>query len=199
MKKTVRHLRHLAESVLPLLFWVFLIFGFDSPDIAVLTITAAIIHELGHISALTLSCRSAELRSHLSGFRIKASLSGYKEDILLLAAGPAANIAVFVILSPFLGPGRGYIAQIGFVNLLSAISNLLPIEGYDGYGILRCIASSKNSSLGLQALYICSFCFSVLFTLVSLYLMLRYGGGYWIFAVFFITLLGKIEKLFSKK
>lgn len=198
MKKVLLPIRHLAESLLPMLFWVFLIFGFDSPDIAILTITGAIIHELGHISALMLCGRSATLRSHLSGFRIKAAIYGYREQILVLAAGPLANIAVFILLIPFWGVGNGYVGTVGLVNLLSALSNLLPVEGYDGYGILYNIASAKNSTFALRALFISSFAFSILFTLFSLYLILRYGSGYWIFAVFFAVLLGKIKKLFSK-
>ena len=198
MKKILLSARHLAESVLPLLFWVFLIFGFDSPDIAVLTIAAAIIHELGHISALLLLGRSATLRSHLSGFRIKAAMSGYREELIVLAAGPLANIAVFIILLPFFGSGNGYIGTVALVNLLSAVSNLLPVEGYDGYGMLYSVASSKNSTFALRILFILSFAFSLLFTLLSLYLILRYGSGYWIFAVFFAALLGKIKKLFPK-
>ena len=43
---------HLFEEVLTVLFWVLLIFGFDSPKIAVYTIISAFLHECGHLAAL---------------------------------------------------------------------------------------------------------------------------------------------------
>ena len=101
MKKIILTMRHLADTVLPLLFWVLLIFGFDTPDIAILTISAALIHELGHLAAIHLFCGSAKMRGHLSGFRIKTSSATYSQHALVLAAGPMANIALFLMLMPF--------------------------------------------------------------------------------------------------
>ena len=192
-------IRYLADSVLPLLFWVLLIFGFDTPDVAVLTIIAAIIHEGGHMLALGATKRSARLRSHLSGFRIRARGASYAEELIALAAGPLANLAVFLVTLPFFGSGDGYAELVGYLNLLSALSNLMPIEGYDGFGILRTLASIGEWRGAERALYGISFVITLLFTLFSLYLMLRYGGGYWIFGVFFITMIAKIKKLLPRE
>lgn len=192
--KLLRPVKWLAETLFPLIFWVLLIFGFDSPDVAVLTIIAALIHELGHICAIALTRRAAVMRSHVSGFRIRCSASGYRDEILTLAAGPLANIMVFFLALPFFGVANGYIMLLGYINLLSGMSNLLPVEGYDGYGILHSIASALNSHTFLRILYGFSFFLSILLTFLSLYLILRFGSGYWIFGIFFITLTGKIRK-----
>ena len=39
-------------EVLSVVFWVLVIFGFDLPYVAVLTIAAALIHELAHLTAI---------------------------------------------------------------------------------------------------------------------------------------------------
>ena len=195
LKRSLSAARYIAESVLPLLFWVILIFGFDTPDIAILTILAALIHELGHLLAASLTKRGGVLRSHLSGFRIGVTMGSYTDQIILLAAGPLVNLAVFLLTLPHSGLANGYFLMIGYINLLSALSNLLPIEGYDGYGILMTLAEAKNSHRAFRLLCIASFTLTLSLTLISLYIMLRYGGGYWIFGVFFVTLLTKIKKL----
>ena len=122
-------------------------------------------------------------------------MGGYAEQILLLAAGPLVNLAVFLLTLPLSGLANGYFLMIGYINLLSALSNLLPIEGYDGYGILMTLAEAKDSHISFRLLCISSFTLTLSLTLISLYIMLRYGGGYWIFGVFFVTLLTKIKKL----
>ena len=195
LKSSLSTIRYITESLLPLLFWVMLIFGFDTPDIAILTILSALMHELGHLAAAGLARRRGALRGHLTGFRIRLSSCGYIEEILVLAAGPLVNIAIFILALPLSHLADGYFMLIGSLNLLSAVSNLLPIEGYDGYGMLRVAAEWRNSQVTLRVLEQISFTLTLSFTLTSLYIMLRYGGGYWIFGVFFATLLAKIKKL----
>ena len=48
----IKILKTLSESILPIFFWVLMIFGMDVPYIAILTIIAAVIHEIGHIEAI---------------------------------------------------------------------------------------------------------------------------------------------------
>lgn len=187
----------LANDILPLFFWTFLIFGFDSPDIAILTILSAAVHEIGHI--IGGACAdSLCVRSHISGFRIKLGAFGYLRDIAVLLGGPIANLAVFLICLPLDGIFGGYISTVGYVNLMTAISNLLPIEGYDGYGVIRKFLERQESARGLSILGWVSFFFSAALTLLSLYLLLKYGEGYWIFGVFFISTVGKIRQLVKR-
>ncbi len=191
-----RAARYLAEGILPLLFWVAVIFGFDAPHIATMTILSALIHELGHIAFVILfSDSGGKVSAHISGFRIKTAGGGYIADILILLGGVISNILVFLILLPFNGVAGGYPRLFGFLNLLTAISNLLPVEGYDGYGVLEKIISMFELFTLLRLLEFLSFLISILFTFVSLYLLLRYGEGYWIFGMFFTILMRKLSRM----
>ncbi len=200
MRNSVRYyvlriLKFLAEDILPPIFWVLLIFGFDTPDVAVLTILAALLHELGHMAVIAAMKRGWRLGGHVSGFRIHARGGGYLNDIISRAAGPATNLAVFLLTIPFSGLASGYVSLVGYINLITALSNLLPIEGYDGYGIIKALLMVTECQCGVRVLERVSFSLSVILTFLSLYLLLRYGTGYWIFGIFFIGSITKIKQL----
>lgn len=192
----LRILALFANSVLPMLFWILLIFGFDVPYIAILTIICALIHELGHILAISYMSSDSEIPSgHLSGFRIRRqSTLGYRKEIIILAMGPLFNIAVFLLTLLFEGALSGYVRIFGILNLATAISNLLPVEGYDGYGILSEIFMSRGNYRMLKRLEAFSFLFSITVTFFSLYLIDKFGSGYWIFGIFFAIMLTKLIK-----
>lgn len=184
----------LCGSVLPIVFWVSMIFGFDLTYIAVLTLTAAAIHELGHYTAIFIfSKKGDDLYVKPSGFRIKRSESlSYKKEILILLFGPFANILFFIlsiISTRFFGD---YIRTFGYINLATGISNLLPLEGYDGYGALKELFASHYRGDLISRLEILSFIFSIFLTFISLYLIDRLGEGYWIFGIFFCAMLSKL-------
>ncbi len=188
--------RYLAEGVLPLLFWILLIFGFDSPDVAVLTIISALVHEAGHLIAIAVSGRSLRgMMPHISGFRIRAVGGGYYREIFTLFAGPLMNLLICAVLSPFREALEGYIGLIADINLVTALSNLMPIEGYDGYGIIERILCLRGLDSLLSALGLLSFAVSAMLCFISLYFLMRYGEGYWIFGIFFVIVVSKISKL----
>ena len=93
-----------------------------------------------------------------------------------------------------ISPPDEYRKLFGEINLLTAISNLMPIEGYDGYRVLCELgASVGNFSLASVMRYL-SLLFSIVVVFFSLYLLLRLGVGYWLFAVFFTSLISKIAE-----
>lgn len=189
----------LLERSLLLVFWVLLIFGFDLPYTAILTILAALIHELGHVFCLMRTKSSCNLlpKPNVSGFRIKIPEMSYQKELLCALYGPLANLAVALLcllpLSPKLTP---YLHTFATLNIMTMISNLLPIEEYDGYKILgsvlsltvRCEATAQN------VLYMTSLIFSAVMCFLSLYVMLKLGEGYWIFAVFFTVMIRMVIK-----
>ncbi len=199
MKKLTRYrlkeaLELLSGSILPMLFWLTLIFGFDAPYVAILTVICAVIHEVGHyIAILMLSSKASRLRGHISGFRIKLNTKlTYKNEILILIAGPASNIAIFLILIPFSCNIGEYLRLFSFLNLVTGISNLLPVEGYDGYEALYSLFQAIGNEGLIRRLNEFSFLFSSCATFFSLYLIDRFGEGYWIFGLFFVTTLSKL-------
>ena len=123
---------------------------------------------------------------------------GYAKEIATLAAGPILNLVIFIACSLLSNTPESYVATFGYVNLLTAISNLLPIEGYDGYGILNKAFEVFNLPNAVRVLLCVSFSLTVLLTFSSLYLLLTYGEGYWMFGMFFLLLVGKIRE-FTKQ
>lgn len=201
MKNSTRYgiieaLELLSGSVLPIIFWVSLIFGFDTPYVAILTLISAVWHELGHCFAIALIGNGAgSMRGHASGFRIKRETRlSYAKEIGILLAGPGVNIALFLATLPFGNALGGYLKIFGALNLATGISNLIPIEGYDGYGALNELFSCYGKEELMRMLEAFSFCFSTVITFVALYFIERFGEGYWIFGLFFFTMLSKLFK-----
>ena len=195
-KRLVKIIRLFGETVLPLVFWVSIIFGFDTPDVAILTILSAILHEIGHLlPTLVMKSRIKSVEAHISGFRIKQGGEGYWSDIIELVGGPLANALVFLLTLPFSGALGGYIGLVGSVNLVTALSSLIPIEGYDGYGIIKKLLELTGVTALIKPLFYLSFILTTAVTFLALYLLLKFGEGYWIFGVFFTILLSKIWRL----
>ena len=178
----------------PILFWISLIFSFDSPQIATLTIIAIAIHEVGHIATIFLFGEKIEgFRAVLSGLRIRNSTASYGEEFTVYLAGPLAN-AIAALLGRIILPDV-YASAFITVNTATCISNLLPIEGYDGYGLLRCALTHREQTRFAYALLdAVSMFFTATLLVLSLYLLDRYGEGYWLFFMFFFSTLKKISQ-----
>lgn len=199
MRKQMRRhilsiLELLSNSILPILFWTSLIFGFDTPYIAILTIICAILHEIGHyLLIIVFSNRHSALKPHTSGFRIKrAERLSYEKEIAILIGGPMVNLILAALTLPFGALAHGYIRTFGFINLITGISNLLPFEGYDGYGAIKELLLLNGKTDSVKRLAEFSFILSVVIIFLSLYFIERYGEGYWIFGLFFVTSLSKL-------
>lgn len=180
----------LAEQSLLVVFWVLLIFGFDSTYIAVLTVLSALVHELGHIIAVMLIHKKGCFmpKPDISGFRIKLPSMSYKEELICAISGPLANLILLVFTLPVSSP---YAKTFAMLNLLTMLSNLLPIDGYDGFKILTSIFGLrlKCYARAQRILYSISFAFSCVMCFLALYILLKIGEGYWLFAVFFSVML----------
>ena len=184
----------LVVGVLPFIFWFTLIFSFDTPEVAVTTLLAAAVHECGHLVAILLLGNNIKgFRGTLSGPRIRSDTLSYGAEFMIYLSGPLANALLALFSSFFLS--IEYARILFTVNLATCISNLLPAEGYDGYGMLRCLLMKWGfSRFYCRTLdYISLLTATVLCTL-SLYLMDRCGEGYWVFFVFFFAMLKKLEK-----
>jgi len=187
----------LLSKILPLVFWLLLLFGFDSPWIAFLTALSAAIHEIGHLMFTSFKS-TPQLYAHPSGFRIKENtVSSYKREILLISGGPVFNILASSIAFCIANICKSeYMLDFAVINLLTAASNLLPISGYDGYRIIECVifGFSVEPDRLHRSLEIVSALLSSALLFLALYFMLKIGEGYWIFAILFISMLIKIKK-----
>ena len=188
--------------LLSLVFWIAIIFSFDETDLAVLTVSAIFLHELGHITyAWIISGKLCMPRPSTYGFKLRTErILTYKEETLLYISGPLANIFVFVALYPLAKNGHEYLLKFSVINLLTALSNLLPIDGYDGFGIIRAMTSAllpyRTAYIICNLVsFVCSFCICT----VSLYIIDRTGGNFWFFGIFFSSFISKLSFLSKKE
>ncbi|MBO5009345.1 MAG: hypothetical protein J6D20_01390 [Clostridia bacterium] len=185
------------SAFLPSVFWILLIYGFDEALPAGITVISAVIHELGHEAYLVLGKNNnLELRTTLSGFRIKKARTGsYLTDAFTYASGPIANIFAAVIIMPFKLFPDEYKTLFIDLNLITAASNLLPVRSYDGYGII----TSLLKHYGTEDKYLpivdnISFSIIVFLALLSLYIVGKVGGSYWMAGLFIILLIGEVAE-----
>ena len=195
MSLGVEKLFNALIGVTSFLFWAFMLFGFNTPYIAILTVICAVIHEGGHLIALILTGGYTGLpRFVLSGFRLRSrSFISYKAELFVLLAGPIANILSFIfmyLLSRLFG---SYFYIFALLNLMTAISNLIPVKNYDGYKIIAAMIEMHGGSERSVKL-LCAFSFSLvcILTFLSLYFIMKVGEGYWIFGIFFVSMLREV-------
>jgi hypothetical protein len=194
-RKTVKILELLC-CILPTVFWGLVLFSFEEKFLAITTLLCALIHESGHLICIFLTRgRNLSLKGVINGFRITTQgVRSYDEEILIYLSGPLTNILAFGICLIMSFTISDEFMTIGIINLATALSNLIPIRGYDGYGAIRAfIKKQGQSNVALNALSGISSALTFIFCLFSLYLIDRYGGGYWIFAVFFVSMLKELK------
>jgi len=191
----MKMLRIIYNKMLPSLFWIMLLLAFDSVCVTLLTLFAAALHELGHIAAATIVLnKSIPLpKAALYGLRIDTGgIISYREELFLALGGPLANIFIFFTCLPFFYL-NDYISAFLFINLLTAISNLLPLRSYDGQRILCCfIAPYVTPYVSETVTHYTCISISSLGCFATLFLIGILGDGYWIFGVFFVTLINEI-------
>lgn len=188
----------IIHSLLSVLFWVLVIYGFDEAASANLTLLSALIHESGHLVYCLIRGRGMKnLYATWNGIKIqKASHLSYSDELRLCLAGPLSNILTSAICS-LIGYlfCFDYLEFFAMINLLTALTNLIPIDGYDGNRIICCILKMLNAhEFFFSLLNFFSILLIILFNFVSLYLMYRLDGGYWIYLVFMVLLYGSFDK-----
>ena len=188
---------------LPLVFWLLMLYAFDEPLAATLTLLAAIIHEFGHqLCAFCIQGGLSDMRSTLYGFRIKKNANqSFIKEFIVYASGPFANILaallVFLISISFPNSANEYLHSFIIINFATAFSNMLPIKGYDGYGMVSALLMHRNfSDTYFRLLSHVSFLISAFICILALYIMARIGDGYWIYGIFVFSLVsGSTESL----
>ena len=184
--------------IFPFLVWCIFVFAMDTPYVAIATLISAFIHELGHeVAFLLIKKKSSLPRPRLFGFGIyyvRDNIS-YKEEIFLAVMGPLFNLIGIVIGGLVLGFGTDACEIFTVVNVATCISNLLPVKGYDGHKIAVCTARLFTSSdTPIRAIDGFSYFLITVLCFISLYLIGKIGEGFWIFFVFFSSLLSCTAK-----
>ena len=201
MKKVERILYKLYV-ILPMLFWILIIYGLDESLMANLTVITAIVHELFHILAAAFLDSEELPYSRLDGLRlpIRKERLSYKSELIIALSGPLINL----LLSLFIIYPKGtYVKAFGMINLLCALSNLIPYADNDGCRIIRILLNMCEVRYSEIILSIISAFLSAVFLLCSLYLVYVYGEGLWYVGFMLIYTIFSLEKLrgahFSRK
>ncbi len=147
--------------LLPLLVWSYGLFLGLTYGISLLL--SIVLHELGHsVVAIRKGCRVRQiLLLPIGGAAQMESMPRRPWDELQMAlAGPAVSMALFVLLffggahlplrptGPFLGVrSLNGVQEIGIVNLVLAVFNLLPAFPMDGGRVLRALLARRLGRL----------------------------------------------------
>ncbi len=140
---------------------------------------AAIFHECGHLLAFSaLGLEMPRITPVARGIRLAAAERlSYKYELIIAAAGPTANIAVWLI-GLLWREQVPVLASFGEVSLFTALCNLVPMADLDGERILRCALAPLMPDRALWVM-MCVLSFSALCTalLFSLIYYWYTGGG----------------------
>ena len=193
----IEYLLRMMLNILPVVFWLCLIYSFDNPTVASITVLAMIIHEFGHIACIFILTGDFYLpRGDLTGLRIvKNKMATYLHQLLLYASGIISNLVAVIIVFSLPCARNSFIELFITINLATALSNLLPVEGYDGYKILVLAVDYFNlNSIAYFAVEIISFTVSFVTSVMALFFVYNIGNGYWIMGIFVFTIIIKLQK-----
>lgn len=152
---------------------------FDKSGAVIWGLLSALLHEMGHIAAMSIKGGTPyEIQFKLFDISIldkNRIQNGYKDDILILAAGSAVNILMFCFLYIVYKITKLEFLHIPMTeNLFLGIMNILPIESLDGgqilYAILCLKGKEKSSSTVLQVV---SFMVLVPLTALGFYILIK--------------------------
>ncbi|MBE6589907.1 MAG: hypothetical protein E7643_06990 [Ruminococcaceae bacterium] len=152
----------------------------DRGGVALMTLTAAILHEAGHIlAAVLLRVPLRALRMDLLGARLDVSgrVLSYGEEWILCAAGPLTSLTLAALASLLWGV-TPYAVTFSCASLILGLLNLLPIRTFDGGRMLETFLRAYCSERVLRVL-MCATTFSFLFLLwaIAVYFLLRANDG----------------------
>lgn len=143
----------------------------DKTGLMLPTITAIVLHEVGHIIALSIFKSKPErviLRVGAVGISGRFLLTA-KNEIIMLLAGPLVNVILFFAFFFFYFVfGNITILNFALVMLVMGIFNLLPIIGLDGGEILKIILG-RYLSFSVANLLL------IIVSLITIFLILALG------------------------
>ncbi|MBQ9897835.1 MAG: M50 family metallopeptidase [Ruminococcus sp.] len=132
------------------------------------------VHEAGHLTAMSLTgARVRSVTLSAAGIRIetvRTPLRSVPRDILVLLAGPFANVLMYILLTAAHCPG-----SFPMLNLAAAAYNLLPYRTLDGgavVGALICGTPREHDCLRVLRI------FQGIVSLTLLAPAVRCGGEY---------------------
>jgi Zn-dependent protease len=187
----------LILGILPVVFWSCLIYSFDEAMGASITILAMLIHEFGHLTCIFIFTGKWKVpKGRFNGLCISdTGCKSYREQIMNYAAGITFNLIAAALAMIFSKSKNEYTELFVTINMATAISNLLPIDGYDGYKLIISVIDYLELGFRAYAFFeIVSFAFTSSMCVFSLFLVYSFGNGYWFMAIFLFATVNKLQK-----
>ena len=160
-----------------------LIFLSNRLETALIFLSAALVHELGHMTLLSLlGIKKPELSLGLLGADIKADTSrlSYGEEALVYLGGILFNALATGVCTLCLRHSFDMrIMLFCLANILYALFNLLPVKHLDGGRVLECALLSRLDDLWLadRILTAVSVTASLTLAVLSVYITLSLGAS----------------------
>ena len=149
-EKTVyfRRIGGFLSDFLVILFWFTTILAFSGWEVFVPLVMATVIHECGH--ACMMACFDGRARMPRVGiFRFLfpgKSGRGYVQEGMIYLGGALFNLVFCALAVPFIFIYRACASAFMAANMMTAITNLLPMRGSDGYGAVRVVLDYTGAS-----------------------------------------------------
>ena len=152
----------------------------DREGILRASVLAALIHEVGHLIAARLQkIPIVAFRFDILGARLDVGdrLIGYREEWLLCAAGPMASLLFSLLMAPLWRFGSFFFA-VSCASFLLGLLNLLPVRGFDGGRMAEAfLCRFFGARVGFSVMTLVTHTALLLLWSVSVYFLLRTGGG----------------------
>ncbi len=153
---------------------------FDRDRVCLLTLTAALLHELGHLAAarlLGIPLRTVRLGTLGARMEVGGGMLSYGSEWLLAASGPLCSLLASA-LAATLWSLTPYARIFSCASLVLGLLNLLPIRTFDGGRMtecfLRCFLGEGWVERVMRPI---SLGFLLLLWLCAVYFLLRAGDG----------------------
>ena len=187
---TLKHFLPLV-LIIGIAYWIFS----SSSPLPLAIIFAVVIHEVGHyLFSLINNSKLKSFKIRACGFSLGGSRLGssYLSEASIAFGGPLFSLLSSLIASLGTSPAM---LLFGEVSLAFGVFNLLPIDGFDGEKILRCLLLSFLSIKPATIICECASFLSAFFVwCISVYQMIRSGREVTFFIFSAITFFGLFLK-----
>lgn len=171
--------RRIGVAPIAVLFFVGMILT-DRTGVGVATALAAILHECGHLLAAKLMhvpLRAMRLDMLGARIEVREKLLSYGQEWLLAAAGPIFSLLGSAVAAP-LWQTSYFARAFSAASLLLGLLNLLPVKTFDGGRMAEVFLCRTVGVLWtFRVMTAVTFVFLFLLWSLSVYFLLRAGGG----------------------
>ena len=118
----------------------------ESAILILILFGSVFLHEMGHaLVARHYGIGTRSITLHLLGgfASIEQELRVPRQEVAIALAGPAVNVALFVLFLPLVVAGVPLTLEMAAINLLMGVFNLVPAYPMDGGRVLRAILNSR--------------------------------------------------------